>query len=366
MPELCDDFDPTLPLDRAHTIPSRWYFDPAIAERERATAFADWQAVGRLDQLPDAGSYFTIEIAGEPIAVLRDGDGVLRAFHNVCRHRAALVLCEPCGAATKLRCRYHGWTYDLTGKLRGAPEFEGVKDFDRADFGLIPMTVATWGPTIWVHPTAPHQPLDRFIAPLYERTKSFGVDGLRWHARRSYDLACNWKVYVDNYLDGGYHVNYVHPNLAGALDYANYRTELFENCNVQISPLKSAESAAVTAVRSGDVAMYWWMFPNFMVNLYAGVMDTNLVLPLAPDRCRVVFDFYFADGTDAAFKEQSLAVAEQVQQEDIAICEDVQRGLRSRSYTTGRFSVRRENGGYQFHQLLAQSLANGGNGLRLQ
>src|SRR5436190_12900123 len=95
--DLLGDFDPTLPLEQAHTIPSDWYFDPALAERERATVFAGWLAVGRLDQVPGPGSYFTTEIAGEPIAVLRDGDGVLRAFHNVCRHRAAPVLCEPCG-----------------------------------------------------------------------------------------------------------------------------------------------------------------------------------------------------------------------------------------------------------------------------
>jgi choline monooxygenase len=320
-------FDPSLPLECAHTIPSDWYFDAAMAERERATVFAGWQAVGRLDQLTGPGSFFTVEIAGEPIAVVRDGDGVLRAFHNVCRHRAAPVLCEPCGTATKLRCRYHGWTYDLTGKLRGAPEFEGVADFDKADFGLVPMTVATWGPTFWVHPTAPHTPLGRFIAPLFEKTTAFGIERMRWHARKSYDLNCNWKVYVDNYLDGGYHINYVHPGLAGALDYSQYRNELFEHCNVQISPLKPAESADVSAVRTGDVANYWWV--------------------------------YFADGTDPAFKDRSVAVAEQVQQEDIGICEDVQRGLHSRSFSTGRFSVKRESTGYQFHQLLAEALAIG-------
>ena len=351
---MTNEFDPSLPLERARTIPSEWYFDADLAELERSLVFAGWQAVGRLDQLAGPGSYFTVEVAGEPIAVLRDDDGNLRAFHNVCRHRAAPVLCEPCGTVNKLRCRYHGWTYDLTGRLRGAPEFEGVAEFDRADFGLVPMTVDVWGPTVWVHPAAPHRPLGAMLAPLPERTAN-RIANLRWHARRSYDLACNWKVYVDNYLDGGYHVNYVHPGLAGVLDYSQYRTELFDHGNVQISPLKAADGAA-SAVRTGDVAMYWWVFPNFMVNIYAGVMDTNLVLPLDREHCRVVFDFYFADGTGADFIEQSVAVSEQVQQEDIGICEDVQRGLHSRSFSTGRFSVRRENGGYQFHQMLAQAL----------
>jgi choline monooxygenase len=199
-----------------------------------------------------------------------------------------------------------------------------------------------------------------FLHPLSERTGMSGIGELNWHARRTYDLACNWKVYVDNFLDGGYHVNSIHPGLAGVLDYGQYRTELFSNTNVQVSPLKpSARDAVEGVVRVGDTAYYWWVFPNFMVNLYSGVMDTNLVLPLGPDRCRVVFDFYFAEGASAEFVAQSIAVAEQVQREDVSICEDVQRGLRSRSFSTGRFSVRRENGGYHFHQLLARTLRSG-------
>jgi choline monooxygenase len=177
--------------------------------------------------------------------------------------------------------------------------------------------------------------------------------------RRDYDVACNWKVYVDNYLDGGYHVNTIHPALAGVLDYVHYRTEIYENSSVQLSPLKAAPGDdAAARTRTGD-AQYWWVFPNFMVNLYAGVMDSNLVLPLGPDRCRVVFEFYFADteGPAAeAFIRDSLAVADQVQQEDGEICEQVQRGLGSRTYDVGRFSVRREGGGYHFHRLLARRL----------
>ena len=358
--DLLDAFDPSLPLERAQTIPSEWYFDADLADLERRTVFAGWQAVGRVDQLAGPGAYLTAEVAGEPVAVVRDEAGTLRAFHNVCRHRAAPVLCDPCGTVTKLRCRYHGWTYDLAGRLRGAPEFEGVADFRREDFGLIPMIADTWGPTVWVHPESAALRLADFLHPLPERTDSFSIGQLKWHARRTYDLACNWKVYVDNFLDGGYHVNTVHPGLAGVLDYGHYRTEVFSNTSVQISPLKPAAKDAVEGVvRLGDTANYWWVFPNFMVNLYAGVMDTNLVLPLGPDRCRVVFDFYFADGTPSDFITQSVAVAEQVQQEDVGICEDVQRGLRSRSFSTGRFSVRRENGGYHFHQLLARTLRAG-------
>src|SRR5262249_44105838 len=128
--QLLANFDADRPLDRAETIPASWYFDAELADCERRVVFGDsWQAVGRAEQVADAGSFLTAEVAGEPILVVRDSDGVLRAFFNVCRHRAAPLLTEPCGRTTKLRCRYHGWTYDLTGRLRGTPEFDGVSGF---------------------------------------------------------------------------------------------------------------------------------------------------------------------------------------------------------------------------------------------
>jgi choline monooxygenase len=184
--------------------------------------------------------------------------------------------------------------------------------------------------------------------------------------RKEYELDCNWKVFVDNYQDGGYHVNTVHPGLAGAIDYAQYRTEIAGQTSVQIAPLKQADDAAIGMVRTGTHAYYWWIFPNLMINLYQGLMDTNLVLPLGPDRCRVLFDFYFADTNSAAaqkFIADSMSVADQVQMEDQGVCEEVQRGLKSRSYDTGRFSVKREAGGYHFHKLLAQRLREGQSGI---
>ena len=343
-------FDASLPLAQARTIPAAWYFDPEIhAAESRAVFGAAWQVAGRAEQVAAPGAFLTVTIADEPIVVVRGSDNVRRAFYNVCRHRAGLVVTEPEGSATRLRCRYHGWTYDLAGQLRGAPEFDGVADFCREDAGLAPLAAATWGPFVWVHMGKAPAPLAAQLAPLADQVD---VAALRWHARRSYDLDCNWKVYVDNYLDGGYHVNTVHPALAGALDYAQYRTELFPSTSLQSSPLKPSG----LATRSGGRASYWWAFPNFMLNLYAGVMDTNVVLPLGPQRCRVIFDFFFAAEATPSFIAESIAVAEQVQQEDMGICAEVQRGLASRAYDTGRFSVRREAGGYHFHQLLAQAL----------
>jgi choline monooxygenase len=352
-------FDDSRPLSRARTIPSAWYFDQEIYDLERRAVFGStWQYAARADQVRESGSFVTIDIAGEPILVVRGDDGVLRAFHNVCRHRAAQVINQPEGKVTKLRCRYHGWTYDLAGRLRGVPEFDGVEEFCRDEQGLSPVAVDTCGPFVFVHQGTPKQSLAEYLAPFPERTRDLGLDKLHFAGRKTYELGCNWKVFVDNYQDGGYHVNTVHPGLAGALDYSQYRTENFPLGSVQSSPIKPSDDPTVGQVRTG-YAYYWWLFPNLMINLYQGVMDTNLVLPLGPDRCRVFFDFYFADISTAEAKkfiEGSIAVAHQVQLEDMEVCDEVQRGLKSRSYDTGRFSVKRETGGYHFHQLLARHL----------
>src|SRR5262249_36920827 len=145
-------FDAQLPLERAQTIPNSWYLDLEIYELERRSIFAGtWQAIGRVDQVAEAGCYFTAQLAGEPVLVVRDEQGVLRAFYNVCRHRAARVAPDAEGRATRFRCRYHGWTYDLSGRLRGTPEFDGVADFCREDNALPQIAVAVWGTVVWVN-----------------------------------------------------------------------------------------------------------------------------------------------------------------------------------------------------------------------
>ncbi|MGC1493016.1 MAG: SRPBCC family protein, partial [Candidatus Acidiferrum sp.] len=178
---------------------------------------------------------------------------------------------------------------------------------------------------------------------------------LRFFDRRVYTLNCNWKVYVDNYLDGGYHVPHAHKGLSSVIEYTKYTIENFSRACLQSSPLStdSSSEAGVAATRQGR-AFYLWLYPNFMINAYEGVMDTNLVLPLGVDRCAVIFDYYFADASaDAeARNEKSIAVSERVQDEDVAICDAVQRGLGSRTFVAGRLSVRREAGEHLFHRLL--------------
>ncbi len=359
--EIIKAYDASSPLERARTIPAAWYTDRRVYELERRAVFGTtWQLAARVDQVRSAGDYVTGEIAGEPIVVIRGADGELRGFHNVCRHHAAAVLTAAQGHASVLRCPYHGWTYGLDGALRGVPEFEGVCDFDKGANGLVPLAVETWEQFVFVRLERSGPSVREFLREMAPQVAKLGLGTFQHVERREYVLACNWKVFVDNYLDGGYHVPHIHKGLGSVLDYSRYTIENFEHFCLQSSPIEADKGdAATAAVRTGDMAYYYWVYPNFMLNWYEGVMDTNLALPLGVDRTRVIFDFYFTrtDAESGERNRQSIAVGERIQREDIDVCESVQRGLGSRTYDTGRLSVRREAGEHLFHRLLHGDLS---------
>jgi choline monooxygenase len=353
------------PLERASTIPADWYVDPGVFDLERRTVFArSWQHAARVDQVRDPGQYVSAELAtGEPIIVVRGEDDVMRAFFNVCRHHAAAVVTEAAGSAAVLRCPFHGWTYSLAGELKGTPDFAGVCDFDRMANGLVPIEAEPWEHWIFVKPETGPLSFEAFAgADLVSQVRGLRLESLHWMERRHYLLDCNWKVFVDNYLDGGYHVPHLHKGLHSVLDYSTYTIEVGERFCLQSSPIVTEGAEPRTAaVRAGDRAFYYWLYPNFMINRYGATMDTNLVIPRAIDRTEVVFDFYFGDISESARAANlaSIAVSEQIQDEDVSICTSVQRGLRSRAYTAGRLSVRREAGEHRFHRLLYDDLKAG-------
>jgi choline monooxygenase len=278
----------------------------------------------------------------------------------VCRHHAAAVETQSAGCAKQFRCPYHGWTYGNDGSLKGMVEFEGVCNFDRKDNGLVSIRVDTWENFVFVNLDGKSVPLSDFLGKVPSLTAPLNLSNtLRYFDRRIYTLNCNWKVYVDNYLDGGYHVPHAHKGLSSVVEYTKYTIENFERACLQSSPLDASGAAdsAIGATRQGH-AFYLWIYPNFMINAYSGVMDTNLVLPLGVDKCAVIFDYYFADTSAAAARRHrdSIAVSEKVQDEDMAICDSVQRGLASRAYVAGRLSVRREAGEHLFHRLLYKDM----------
>ena len=349
-------FDGNRPLAEASTLPSSTYLSSEYYDKELKQVFGkEWHWACRTEQVNQPGQWITTQIGNESIVVSRDSEGILRAFSNVCRHRAAKVCRVSQGQSTRLRCQYHGWTYDLAGNLKTAPEFQGVSHFNCEQHSLPSFQVEELGPWLFVC-LASEAP--NFLAqwkPFLEQSESFQIDQMKFVKRVEYPLNCNWKVFVDNYLDGGYHINTLHPDLAGLIPYSDYRSEIFEKSSLQTAPLKSNLQKESAKVRKGT-AQYWWLYPNLMINLYEGVMDLNLVIPEGPNNCRVVFDFYFKDISDLNQPqiEQSLKIAHQIQMEDQGICEEVQEGLQSAFYTSGRFSVLREQTAYHFHQLLAR------------
>ena len=358
-------------IERAWTVASRFYMDPSVFAAEKKNIFyRTWQLVGMTRQVATPGSYFTAEVAGEPILVCRNSGGELRAFFNVCRHRAGAVA-EGSGCRKNFQCSYHGWTYTLDGRLIGTPDVDGVEFFDRSTMGLVPVRLEAWEQFLFVNldPAAP--PLSAFLEDIPARVRAMNLPELRLVERRDYVIACNWKVYVDNYLEG-YHIPIAHPGLMKEVDYASYRTITHRYYSEQSAPIRRVPDGDTQRTYAPDEgrtdALYFWVFPNLMLNIYPTNISTNLVVPLGPDKTLTIFEWFF----DASFAgpaaeehiRRAVAFSDQVQQEDIHLCETVQKGLNSISYDRGRYSVRRENGVHHFHTLLQEFLSEkdqGGN-----
>lgn len=351
LPDFTDDILQSAPLEQAYTIPSSWYTDPAFHAWDRETIFSKtWQYVGHAAQVKNPGEYLVANVADNPVLVVRGENGELRGFFNVCRHRGGPLATRD-GCDSRLRCGYHGWTYGLDGSLKGTPEFEGVKDFDPNAYGLRSIRVTMWQGLVFVNLDPDAVAFETVYAGIAERIAPIDLTALTYYDRVSYDLNCNWKVYMDNFLEG-YHINYVHPELVDVLDYRNYVTELFPYYSLQYSPLKPSE----TMYGNGSQEIFYYcVFPNFMLNIMPNRLQLNTIIPLAQDRTRVVFDYFFHDITSEkarAMIATDLEASELIQQQDIDICERVQEGLASQAYDRGRFSVKRESGVHHFQDTL--------------
>jgi choline monooxygenase len=367
-------------IESAHTLPSRFYTDPAVLESEKSRIFRrSWQLVGTLSQacgqgtngaprtICDSETYFAAEVAGEPVVVVRDKAGLLRAFSNVCRHRAGPIA-QGCGSKNVLRCGYHGWTYALDGRLIGTPDVEGLEFFDRSTMGMVPLRCETWEQFIFVNFDLQAEPLAAFLGQIPEQSRGFQFAGLELAERRDYVINCNWKVYVDNYLEG-YHIPIAHPGLMREIDYSQYRTETFRYYSQQFAPIRAlkpedAANGRVTrtyapGTGTGTEALYFWIFPNLMLNIYPDNISTNLIVPLSHDKTLTIFEWFFHDARSVGAQERvkrAIAFSDEVQQEDIGLCQAVQRGLQSATYDRGRYSPKRENGVHHFHLLLGEFL----------
>jgi choline monooxygenase len=365
-------------IARASTLPASVYFSPETCETEKARLFAStWQLVGHVRQAANPGDYFTFDLMGEPLLIVRGDDHILRGFYNVCRHRAGNPA-SGCGNRKLFRCAYHGWTYRLDGVLLVTPEFEGVEDFDPKDFGLAPIRLEEWFNLIFVNLDPQARPLRECLGELPAQAGKFDFRNMQFSERRTYEMNCNWKTYIDNYLEG-YHVPSVHPALNREINYNAYTVEPCRQYVRQWTPIRGAQPGDATPRRyqqssqpsrvpsgvpadvPGDVdltADYFWVFPNWMLNCYPDNVSLNIILPLGPERTVAIFEWYLREkdlGSEAARK--AVDFSNEIQVEDAAICEIVQRNLHSRSYLAGRYSVKQETGVHAFHQMYREVMA---------
>ncbi len=347
-----DESDLTIvPIAKSETIPSSWYVDPQFHEFEQHAIFSkSWQLVGHSGRLQNPGDYLTGTVADNPVILVCGKDQKIRSFYNVCRHRGGPLAMDDSGSCTMLQCKYHGWTYQLDGSLRGVPRFDRVELFDPGNYGLIPLDHDEWEGLIFIRLGGEKNPLKTILSGIRERISPQTLANKKFHSRVVYDISCNWKVYVDNYLEG-YHLPFVHPELCELLDYGQYKTEVFERYSLQHSPTTGTGNL----YGESGTAFYYFIFPNLMLNILPRRLQTNLVVPVSHNKTRVLFDYYYDDTTSPDARRliaDDLSSSDKIQQEDIGICEQVQKGLNSFAYHKGRFSVDMEQGVYHFQTLL--------------
>ena len=323
------------------TLPAVAYHDPRWYAVERHAVFAtEWQLAGFRAQLREPGDFVTHEFAGWNVLIVLDGSGDLRAFHNVCRHRAGPLCTEAHGRGAALVCGYHGWVYGLDGRLRHARDFGA--DLDPDEFGLAPVVVDEWRGFVFVRLAADGPTLADALGTLPACCADQAIEGLTYSHRLVHTVAANWKTYTDNYGEG-YHVPLVHPGLHRQIDAREYQVTVHDGWAEHTAPAR--DGAIATGV-------WLWRYPNLGLNLSTEGMNVERWVPEGPRRTRITYDFFFADvstATEAARREVERFGIE-VLDEDRRICEAVQRNLESGAYAMGRLSPRHEAGVHAFQQ----------------
>jgi choline monooxygenase len=354
------------------TLPASWYSDPAVLRLEQEAIFArSWQYAGRADLVAEPGSYLTGMAGHIPVVVVRDREGTLRAFVNVCRHRGHIVA-EGAGRRSSLQCPYHAWTYALDGTLRRAPRSEREADFDPTAFSLLPAAVDEWGPLVFVNPDPDAGPLEEALGPLPELVARTGLDldRLRFRERSEWEIASNWKIAIENYLEC-YHCPVAHPGFSQVIDVDADAYELRSEGLVssQFGTVRASALAGVTGASydpngSAGQAQYHLLWPNVTLNIDPGPgnMSVDSTRPLGPDRCVGASDYFFYEDVSDESARQMMEFAAQVAREDAALVESVHAGLASGMVPQGRLLVSSEHLLQHFQGLVHQALAGAARG----
>ena len=348
-------------IERGLTLPADWYTDESVLEREQELIFGHaWQYVGPLDDLARPGDFLTARLGRVPVIVVRDRDEELRAFVNVCRHRGSELVLVERGNRNSIQCHYHAWTYGLDGRLRAAPRADEQDGFEPELYSLVPLPLDTWGPLVFVSARRDSQPLPQVLGELPAIVEDAGLDlsRLRLRERSEYVIEANWKVVVDNYLEC-YHCPVAHPSFTALIDVERYETTEYELFSLQRGPARESERGPYAVGGAVEDGLYAFVWPNFTLNVYPGPgnVSVNLFVPLDGRRTLARFHYFFADEVTDAEVREFAAFVDQVQREDVVLCESVQRGLSSGFFDRGRLMLPRERGLQHFHRLVYGALA---------
>ena len=355
---LLQSWSSVIPVERAPTLPSGFYTSRDVFELEKRAIFGqNWLWAGRASQLNRPGDFISDRFLSEPYLINVDTTSTLRAHYNVCCHHGMLLMKDGQGHVehNEIVCPYHGWTYDLSGRLKKALRLKNIQDFQASKIRLKPISLRKVGPFVYLN----FNFLDRDAAIDNDSSHIEHIDQkyltptnyeqLEFVARRSYPIKCNWKVFIDNYLDGGYHVPYAHKQLAATLNMKGYKTVIDH-------PKTSVQYCTGTERTEGTV-VFAFVYPNLMINRYGSLMDTNLVVPVDESNCIVHMDYYFCPkSTTKQAEEESRNESHRVQEEDIHLCENVQRGLESQAYDSGRYVPSVEHAMFDFHKTYYEQL----------
>lgn len=333
------------------TASATWYRDPALWPVERTQVFAKaWQFVAHESELTAAGAWRADNLAGYPVILVRDEKGVIRGFHNVCRHRAGPLVREETGVCDgALTCQYHGWRYALDGRLRSARDFGPAPDFDVRDFSLFPLRVESWRGLLFGAIADGAPSLAEILAPLDRRLGDRDWSDLRLATRRTHLLACNWKTYAENYLEG-YHVPNMHPSLDAEIQSDKYTVVVDGRVALHDAPPRQTN-----AVYDG---VWAWVWPNVGVNVYRRGLMIERMAPIGHAQTRLDY-FYLTPGGEQP-AAATLEMSEQVTAEDKWITERVQENLDAGVYETGRLSARHEVAVAAFQAWVAEALSASG------
>jgi Rieske 2Fe-2S family protein len=339
----------------AKTLPQRYFLSPEIFAEEQEKIFSKrWTLVGHQSQIAQAGDYFTADIAGESLIVVRDKSGQIRGFFNVCRHRGSRLIENRNGQSQGIQCPYHAWTYGLDGRLLGAPHMDDVPSFDKADYSLHAVNLALWEGFIFVNLMDSPASLKHWMAPLAGKFLRWNLPALHSAKRIEYEVRANWKLIFQNYSEC-YHCAGVHPELSKISPHDSSENDLSEgpflggfmriNKNKSLTMSGNACSLPVGHFGQDDfhLVFYYSIFPNMLLSLHPDYVMVHQLQPQSPERTLILCDWFFhpeAFGREDFKPDDAIEFWEMINKQDWHVCELSQQGISSRAYQPGPYSAR--------------------------